>query len=158
MKTFNQEQLEVLSEYEDRFRTAVSMDYYRNLTSRTLDKINEVYAEVNGTKHNSNWSCGHCVLSFLKTVGSLYFKSVEALDEAEAAPISEEKQKEAEAFLEVLDEIFEEVDDEAATVPDEAPVEEEKPEEPAQVVKEPEPKPEKDAPVKKTNNKATKKK
>ena len=89
---FNKEQLDILSEYEDRFTTAVRMDYYRNLGSKALNAINDVWEQAEGKKLPGNWSCGHCILTFLKTVGAKYFKD------------KEEYEKDAVELLEILDE------------------------------------------------------
>lgn len=174
MRRFTNEELEILSAYEDRFYTAVNLDYYRNLSSRILTNINDIYLNAGGSPLSTNWSCGHCVLSFLRTVGAKYFKDKEAAEKANeevvvegysleieddlvtpavGTPVPDDK---AEEFLKVLDEVFADVPDEPA---EEAPEKEEeapeKEEEIPQVPQEPEQKPEKAAPAKKTNNKAT---
>lgn len=184
MAKFTKQQLEALSEFEDRFHTAVHLDYYRNLGSRTFDKINAIYLEAGGTPLNTNWSCGHCALNFLRTVGKKYFADLEALEYEEAKeevladpekvivtddgtvidgyaleiedalnktegePVPEDK---AEAFLKVLDEIFEIDKPEAGET---VSIEDLK----VPVDKEPEPKPKKTTTTKKTTNKATNKK
>lgn len=101
---FNATQLEELKQYEDRFSTAVNADYYRNLGGRTLDRINNIYAEAEGKTLAHNWSCSHCILTFLKTVGAKYFADLK------------EYNKQAEQLLEILDEVM---DDEQG--PEETP-------------------------------------
>lgn len=128
---FNAEQLEILSQFEDRFSTAVHLNYYRNTTSKSFDLINDIYAQAEGKKLANNWSCGHCSLTFLKTVGAKYFKD------------KEEFEKDAEKFVEVLEEVFDDAIDNVEV---------------AKVQNESEPKPKKVSTTKKTNNKATKKK
>lgn len=139
MRQFTHEELEALKPYERHFKTSIELDYHRNLESRHLDKIKAVYDAASGTSYKLTSSCGHCVLTFLKTVGRKYFADLEAYN------------KKAEKLVEVLDEVFGDVpdDDVEVPIPDEEP----------QVPKEPEPKPKKTAEKpasKKTNKKATK--
>ena len=94
MKTFTFEQLQELSQYEDRFYTAVNLDYYRNLSSRVLTRINEIYVEAGGNALYNGGGCGHCVLTFLKTVGKKYFAEKEAVEAARAKEEYEKAKKE----------------------------------------------------------------
>lgn len=72
MERFNQEQMNVLKEFENNFHTATRSGYSRNVTS---DKI-RLIENTTGIKC-SNMSCSHCVLMFLKTVGERYFYTKE---------------------------------------------------------------------------------
>lgn len=78
MKQFNKEQLEILSKWEESFFTATVGKYYRNIASRSLDTIKTVYDEVADNPYPANWSCNHCVLAFLQTVGKKYYADKEA--------------------------------------------------------------------------------
>lgn len=128
MKQFNKEQLDALKQYEDNFNRAVNLNYYRNMTGKALDAIAAMYDTVADKSYTKNWSCSHCILAFLQSVGKKYFKDLEAY------------KNNAAKLVEALDEVFGEV-------PDEEP----------QVQSQPEPKPVKKATAKKPTRKATKK-
>ena len=128
MKQFNKEQLDVLKQYEDNFNRAVNLNYYRNMTGKALDAIAAVYDTVADKSYAKNWSCSHCILAFLQSVGKKYFNDLEAY------------KNKAAKLVETLDQVFGEV-------PDEEP----------QVQSQPEPKPVKKATAKKPTRKATKK-
>lgn len=128
MKQFNKEQLDALKQYEDNFNRAVNLNYYRNMTGKALDAIAAVYDTVADKSYAKNWSCSHCILAFLQSVGNKYFNDLEAY------------KNNAAKLVEALDEVFGEV-------PDEEP----------QVQSQPEPKPVKKATAKKPTRKATKK-
>lgn len=128
MKQFNKEQLDALKQYEDNFNRAVNLNYYRNMTGKALDAIAAVYDTVADKSYAKNWSCSHCILAFLQSVGKKYFKDLEAY------------KNKAAKLVETLDQVFGEV-------PDEEP----------QVQSQPEPKPVKKATAKKPTRKATKK-
>lgn len=128
MKQFNKEQLDALKQYEDNFNRAVNLNYYRNMTGKALDAIAAVYDTVADKSYTKNWSCSHCILAFLQSVGKKYFKDLEAY------------KNNAAKLVETLDQVFGEV-------PDEEP----------QVQSQPEPKPVKKATAKKPTRKATKK-
>lgn len=128
MKQFSKEQLDVLKQYEDNFNRAVNLNYYRNMTGKALDAIAAVYDTVADKSYAKNWSCSHCILAFLQSVGNKYFKDLEAY------------KNKAAKLVETLDQVFGEV-------PDEEP----------QVQSQPEPKPVKKATAKKPTRKATKK-
>ena len=128
MKQFSKEQLDVLKQYEDNFNRAVNLNYYRNMTGKALDAIAAVYDTVADKSYAKNWSCSHCILAFLQSVGKKYFNDLEAY------------KNKAAKLVETLDQVFGEV-------PDEEP----------QVQSQPEPKPVKKATAKKPTRKATKK-
>ena len=128
MKQFNKEQLDALKQYEDNFNRAVNLNYYRNMTGKALDAIAAVYDTVADKSYAKNWSCSHCILAFLQSVGKKYFNDLEAY------------KNKAAKLVETLDQVFGEV-------PDEEP----------QVQNQPEPKPVKKATAKKPTRKATKK-
>ena len=128
MKQFNKEQLDALKQYEDNFNRAVNLNYYRNMTGKALDAIAAVYDTVADKSYAKNWSCSHCILAFLQSVGKKYFNDLEAY------------KNKAAKLVEALDQVF-------CEVPDEEP----------QVQSQPEPKPVKKATAKKPTKKATKK-
>lgn len=95
---FTKEQREILKQYEDRLNTAYNLNYVRGLTYKASDAILGVWREVKGKDENVNFSCSHCVLSFMKKVGKMYFE-----DLAEIAKANE--------MVKVLDEVMAEVPD-----------------------------------------------
>ena len=108
-RSFTKEELDFLAEYESRFRTAIELDFSRNLEPSYLLKINEVYEAAAGEKLGVNTSCSHCVCTFLKKVGKKYFEDKEAY------------LKKAAELVGALDEIFEEVGEEPAKAPAQDP-------------------------------------
>ena len=103
------------------FFKAVHQNYYRSMNSRTLDLMKAEYDKVADKPYGANWSCSHCVLAFLQTVGKKYYADKKAYEEKAAK------------LVEAIDAVM------------------------AEVPAEPEPKPAKKAPAKKSNKKATKK-
>jgi CRISPR/Cas system CSM-associated protein Csm2 small subunit len=100
MRPFNKEELEILSKYEDRFRTAKELNYVRNLEPRYIAVIKKIYDDATGTESSVNTTCAHCVLTWVKKVGLKYEEDKKAY------------QEKAEKLVEVLDEVFGEVPDE----------------------------------------------
>lgn len=99
MKAFTKEQLEYLKQYEDNFHRAIELNYYRNMTRKTLDDIKAIYDAATGKAFGADWSCSHCILNFLKEVGKKFYKDME------------EYKNNAAKLVEVLDEVFGEVPD-----------------------------------------------
>lgn len=126
MKSFNQTQIDELKQYEIVFFRAVHQDYYRSMSRKVLDALKAMYDETQDSPYSANWSCSHCVLTFLKTIGKKYYDDKKALEEKAAE------------LVKAIDEVFQDVPD-------------------IEVQIEPEPKPVKKAPAKKTNKKVTKK-
>lgn len=100
MRAFNKEELEILSAYEDRFRTATELNYVRNLEPRYLNQIKKVYDDATEENTSLNTTCSHCVLTFIKKVGLKYNEDKKAYAEKTAK------------LVEVLDEVFGDVPDE----------------------------------------------
>ena len=99
MRPFNKEELDFLSKYEDRYRTASELNYVRNLEPRYLNQIKKIYDDATGEVYSLNTTCSHCVLTFIKKVGLKY-------NEDKAAYVEK-----AEKLVEVLDEVFGDVPD-----------------------------------------------
>lgn len=104
---YNKEQMEFLKTHEQQLYRATYQDYYRSTNSKLLDQMKEIYDSVADKPYPANWSCGHCVLDFLRHVGLIYFKTKKELEEKAAK------------VVEALDEVFNDV-------PDEKPVKTEK--------------------------------
>ena len=64
--------MDVLSQFENNFYTAINAGYSRNITGEKI----HIMEETSGIKC-SNRSCTHCVLMFLKTIGEKYFHTKE---------------------------------------------------------------------------------
>lgn len=110
MRQFTKEELDALNELcGENFYHAVHSDFYRNVSRTKLEKIKEIYDAASDKPYSANWSCSHCILAFLKEVGKKYFADLE------------EYNKQAEAFVEVLDEVFDDVPDAEPEKPKPAP-------------------------------------
>lgn len=72
--TFTEEQIQILSKYEEHFTTAVKGNWSRYPGSIALDEIHSIYCEVTGDKRKNNKSCSNCILNLLKDCGKLYFQ------------------------------------------------------------------------------------
>lgn len=105
MRPFNKIELEYLSQYENRMKTAKELNYVRNLEPRYLEGIKKVFDEATGTVHHVNTTCSHCVLAFMKEVEKKYSEDKAAYAEK------------AEKLVEVLDEVFGDVPDEEPAKP-----------------------------------------
>ena len=77
MKKFNQEQVDNLRQYEDIFFKAVNQNYYRSMNTKTLEAMVSIYNETADIPYKGNWACSHCVLAFLKLIGSKYYVHVQ---------------------------------------------------------------------------------
>lgn len=99
MKHFNKEQLETLAEYEPNFFRAVHQDYYRTMRSTVIDKLRDMYDSVADKPYDTNWSCNHCILSFLKTIGKKYYEDLDIYKEN------------SRKLIEAIDEVMAEVGD-----------------------------------------------
>lgn len=68
-----------LKPYEDNLYTALYCDYFRNLTQKAKDVIDEVFKEVFNEPSNINVGCGNCQLRTLKKIAKPYFQMKEKL-------------------------------------------------------------------------------
>ena len=144
MRHFTNEELKALEQYEPRFKSAMELNYVRNLEPRYLITIKAIYDSATGVAYGLNSTCSHCVLAFMAAVGKKYFAD-KKLIEAEAQKLIEatnslgDSASRAAQLVKALDEVM-------ADVPTDEPVS-----------KELEPKPAKKPAPKKSNKKATKK-
>lgn len=96
---FTDEQFQVLSQYEDRFHTAVYADWARNPGSIILRTIHEIWKKVTGVEEQMRFSCAHCILRLLKEVGTAYFadkaerEQLKAQEEAKNKTAQEKQNK-----------------------------------------------------------------
>ena len=82
---FTTEQLNILSAWEDNFRTAVNAQWARNPGRSGLKVIYDIYTSVTGDKRRFNDNCNHCILSLLTDCGKLYFQDKEELARRESS-------------------------------------------------------------------------
>lgn len=109
MKPFNKAQLDALAKWEESFFTATVGKYYRNIATKSLETIKAIYDEVADKPYTANWSCNHCVLVFLQTVGKKYFEDRDAFN-AKAAEL-----------VKAIDAVMDEVSDKPEPKPDKKP-------------------------------------
>lgn len=79
MRQFTKQEIETLSQFEETLNTATYCKYYRNISAKKLDEIKAVYEAASGEPYGANWSCNHCILTFLQTVGRKYFDDLEKI-------------------------------------------------------------------------------
>lgn len=108
-RSFTKEELDVLAEYESRFKTSIELGYTRNLEPRYIKTIQDIYSAAMGEPIGVNATCSHCVLTFMKKVGKKYFEDKEAY------------LKKAAELVGALDEIFAEVGEEPEPAPAQDP-------------------------------------
>ena len=83
---YTEEQFQVLSQWEENFRTARDGNWARNPGRSALAVINEALNSATGVKHRLNAWCQQCILNLLQKAGKLYF---EDKAEMEAAKVPE---------------------------------------------------------------------
>ena len=84
--TFTKDQLEVLSQWEENFKTAVNSGWARNPGRINLRTIYDIYSgALNNRSIPFNANCQHCIVNLLKAVGKIYFADKDALAKEEAA-------------------------------------------------------------------------
>ena len=76
-----QEQYKKLKEYEHHLITALYCDYARNITTKGLETLNEVYKELFNKESELESGCGRCTLKALKELAKEYFNYKEILEE-----------------------------------------------------------------------------
>lgn len=95
--TFTKEQLNILSAWEENFRTAVMAQWARNPGRSGLKVIYDTYASATGDKRRFSDNCSHCILSLLQDCGKLYFRDKQEMidreNDAKAVEISQEAAK-----------------------------------------------------------------
>ena len=74
--TFTTEQLQILSQWEENFRTAVRAQWARNPGRSGLRVIYDIYTSATGDKRRFSDNCNHCILSLLTDCGRLYFQDI----------------------------------------------------------------------------------
>lgn len=87
MAQFTQEQIQRLEPFEPHFRTAVQSGYVRGAGEIDKKTLVAVMEEATGLKYGDMIleTCGSCVFRFVKEVGTLYYQSLAALKDEQAA-------------------------------------------------------------------------
>lgn len=81
MEYFNKEQIERLKPAEQHFTTVVYRQYKLATTSVMNNMVADTYEECTGKTLKRNFSCTRCCYNVYKEVGTLYFKSIEHINE-----------------------------------------------------------------------------
>lgn len=118
MRQFTNEELKALEQYESRFKTSMELNYVRNLEPRYLNAIKAIYDSAVGVAYPLNSTCSHCVLTFMKAVGTKYFNDLKTINLEQTVKATEDLSRKAERAAELvkaLDEVM-------AEVPDEKPI------------------------------------
>lgn len=74
-----EEQIKILSKWEDNFNTAVKADWARNPGRAGLQVIHQIFTQATGDTRRLNDNCNHCILSLIQDCGKLYFQEKEEL-------------------------------------------------------------------------------
>lgn len=101
--TFNKQQMEILSAWEDNFRTAVNSKWSRGIGTTGYVTIHKIYTEATGRKFPMHPSCGSCMLRLLQEVGGLYFADkqelIDAQNHSHAVEMTEQEMKTSKAVV-----------------------------------------------------------
>lgn len=101
----NDEQYEYLSQFEDRFYTAVFADWARKPSPVVMQSIHRIWCEVTGRKEILRDSCAHCILRLMKDIGNLYYQEkAERERRVEEAAFKAKQNKPKEAEIKPQDE------------------------------------------------------
>lgn len=90
MRPFNQEDFDLVKDYERDFARAIESRYATGLLQSELEVIHRIYGET--LNRQANLSCGGCVLQMMTSVGRLYFAFKRKAEEA-ARKAEEDKPK-----------------------------------------------------------------
>ena len=74
--TFTTEQLNILSAWEENFRTAVKAKWARNPGRSGLRVIYDIYTSATGDRRRFSDNCSTCILSLLTDCGRIYFQDI----------------------------------------------------------------------------------
>ena len=91
---YNEEQFNILAQYEDNLRTAVDGNWARNPGRTALAQINDILNGATKANHRLNAWCQQCVLSLLRSAGKLYFEDKKELEAMKAKAEAEQKASE----------------------------------------------------------------
>lgn len=93
--TFTKEQMEILSKFEEHFRTATKSAWSRHPGRTNLRTIYDIFTTATGDKRRYDDCCQHCILSLLRDCGVIYFKDKASLEEMKKVEAKDIKVKKA---------------------------------------------------------------
>lgn len=79
MRPFNQDDFNLVKDYERDFARAIDSRYATGLLQSELEVIHRIYGET--LNRQANLSCGGCVLQMMTSVGRLYFAFKKKMEE-----------------------------------------------------------------------------
>ena len=88
MRSFNENDYQLVKRYEKDFTKAIESRYCTGLLQEELEVCQKIYNET--LNRQANLSCGGCVLQMMTSVGRLYFSYKENRVEPEPEPIVED--------------------------------------------------------------------
>lgn len=71
-----QEDIKILSKYENNFRTAINANYTRNIPTKELEVLAEIYNRVSGNTSKICLNCSTQVLALVTKLGKLYNETI----------------------------------------------------------------------------------
>lgn len=78
------EDMKILDEYQQTFKTAVESSYARHFGSREYSALNEVFKRITGHYYKVNYGCSRCAIGFIKAIANLYFAEKDRREKAQA--------------------------------------------------------------------------
>lgn len=75
-----EDQFNYLSAFEDRFRCAITSNYCRNIQSKDVIKIREIYEGILGHTYVMSINCSTCILGLIKRIAPIYFEYKEMIN------------------------------------------------------------------------------
>lgn len=76
---FTKDQIQVLSAWEDNFRTAINASWARHPGRYALKMIYDVFTVATGDNRRFDANCQKCAVDLLRDCGRLYFQDKEAM-------------------------------------------------------------------------------
>lgn len=78
------EDMKILDEYQQTFKTAVESSYARHFGSKQYAALNEVFKRITGHYYKVNYGCSKCAIGFIKAIANLYFAEKDRREKAQA--------------------------------------------------------------------------
>lgn len=69
-----------MSTFEDRFKCALNSNYCRNLQTRDVVKLREIYEGIIGEPYRMSVNCSTCILNLVKRLAPIYFECKEIIE------------------------------------------------------------------------------
>lgn len=70
------EDLKILSNYESNFKTAINANYTRNIPTKELEILANIYKRVTNTTNKICLNCSTQVLALITKLGKLYYETI----------------------------------------------------------------------------------